>query len=1095
MRVIGKRDSERVRKLAAMINSSSKADFVRRLLDERRKYLVNDGGGFSTHELAYRDDGRGNAVVYPLVQSVGEGLHRFDDDMAYDRAVYLGDTLNMRTPDAKAFTEGYKSVYPMYFQPELAPVGDLTSAYEMEPPESRGLVPFMYEPGEAEVVEEPVVDLFSDEAKARRRVKQRYAESKFNDKAFNKGSKAQGAWQIVPITYQDYLGRGKGKAGNLDDPEYNGKIRDFVMGIIPRDLKKHWSENDSDLNKLAKLYAAYNWGAGNLRGYFSNRLSKGLSNDDPHEWVEGLNPETKRYVKYLVFDEDFDDGSGYTTKGFEEAAKARGYMAKGGRIHIKPENRGKFTALKKRTGHSASWFKAHGTPAQKKMAVFALNARKWKHGDGGFMHNYFDGETESTGLMQRVPNWVVRGQDYSEWNPSDIQEIINWGYTDPYAFFGQEGEATRDALSRAGMADSVIADIYANAPTELQAQLGDRYKGTAQRSEEYNQGIRDYTDYIAPRLGAVMAGSLLGAEGLSVAAPWLVDVAAPAVSRFLATPTGKIMKAGFDTVGTIDGIRNLASDNGIQKTVRLIDEGRYGRAALSGLGDVFDVIGGIGFIGDTRRYASGVGKRASEALIRMGDDAMQSGSLFKSGLSDASNLGKTGLKKYTHAIDHVKKMHKDYGHTSKQFLDKNTLNYIFNPFADPSLAYRMPYNYSGVRAGTGDIDRLNGKRGVVDRTDDFFGKTDPEEFGWIDKADLPKKYQDWLSSRYPKATGLRTSKINVTRSTGEWEMPHDMRPGEVRHIRTESGGLLGESPDGSGTVFSTLDPGHYGITYTAHPDGSITAIGEDMYKYSGRDWLQTWGDNLDKKNAVFGSTPKEKTRFEKFLDKKFGDGYSDLDWLGKLKYHGLNYVDSKGSPILYTWDYGQVGKVNPKYMYDFASSATPPITPYELHTPTMKSSLEDIDDYIATKKYALKEAKDLEDYESIKDDIGYAEYIKSQKQEQLAHAGKAGNDLDIDAVKWADEDIDDVDSPDMPVFSDWIAMEADKAKTAPSSEKIEKLYEKLKANKAKNAAASIPEDAELPWAYGGLLNRMSKFYNNDRSSMLNLVRKVKAGMN
>lgn len=55
----------------------------------------------------------------------------------------------------------------------------------------------------------------------------------------------------------------------------------------------------------------------------------------------------------------------------------------GGKIHIKPENRGKFTALKKRTGKSASWFKAHGTPAQRKMATFALNAAKWKHGDGG----------------------------------------------------------------------------------------------------------------------------------------------------------------------------------------------------------------------------------------------------------------------------------------------------------------------------------------------------------------------------------------------------------------------------------------------------------------------------------------------------------------------------------------------------------------------------------------------------------------------------------------------------------------------------------------------------------------------------------------
>ena len=61
-------------------------------------------------------------------------------------------------------------------------------------------------------------------------------------------------------------------------------------------------------------------------------------------------------------------------------------MAKGGKIHIKPENRGKFTALKKRTGHSATWFKQHGTPAQKKMATFALNSRHWnKHALGGYL--------------------------------------------------------------------------------------------------------------------------------------------------------------------------------------------------------------------------------------------------------------------------------------------------------------------------------------------------------------------------------------------------------------------------------------------------------------------------------------------------------------------------------------------------------------------------------------------------------------------------------------------------------------------------------------------------------------------------------------
>ena len=59
---------------------------------------------------------------------------------------------------------------------------------------------------------------------------------------------------------------------------------------------------------------------------------------------------------------------------------------KDGGIFIKPENRGKFTALKERTGKSSIWYKEHGTPAQKKMATFALNAAKWKHEDGGYMN-------------------------------------------------------------------------------------------------------------------------------------------------------------------------------------------------------------------------------------------------------------------------------------------------------------------------------------------------------------------------------------------------------------------------------------------------------------------------------------------------------------------------------------------------------------------------------------------------------------------------------------------------------------------------------------------------------------------------------------
>lgn len=93
------------------------------------------------------------------------------------------------------------------------------------------------------------------------------------------------------------------------------------------------------------------------------------------------------------FEEAFmrgETGQRYNWKGAIENARKRmglpteNYGDGGHKIHIKKANRGKFTALKKRTGHSASWFKAHGTPAQKKMAIFALNSRHWgKKAHGG----------------------------------------------------------------------------------------------------------------------------------------------------------------------------------------------------------------------------------------------------------------------------------------------------------------------------------------------------------------------------------------------------------------------------------------------------------------------------------------------------------------------------------------------------------------------------------------------------------------------------------------------------------------------------------------------------------------------------------------
>lgn len=89
--------------------------------------------------------------------------------------------------------------------------------------------------------------------------------------------------------------------------------------------------------------------------------------------------------------------------------------ANGGNIHIKPENRGKFTELKERTGKSSTWYKENGTPAQKKMATFALNAAKWshKHEEGGDLLNNqtydpaYEGTDSDGTLMFSLPEFTI----------------------------------------------------------------------------------------------------------------------------------------------------------------------------------------------------------------------------------------------------------------------------------------------------------------------------------------------------------------------------------------------------------------------------------------------------------------------------------------------------------------------------------------------------------------------------------------------------------------------------------------------------------------------------------------------------------------
>lgn len=84
-------------------------------------------------------------------------------------------------------------------------------------------------------------------------------------------------------------------------------------------------------------------------------------------------------------------------------------FAKGGKIHIKKANRGKFTDYcgGKVTSECIARGKRSKSAAVRKRATFAANARKWHHAFGGYLYD------EGGNLYTSVPNIGQHGGDFS----------------------------------------------------------------------------------------------------------------------------------------------------------------------------------------------------------------------------------------------------------------------------------------------------------------------------------------------------------------------------------------------------------------------------------------------------------------------------------------------------------------------------------------------------------------------------------------------------------------------------------------------------------------------------------------------------------
>lgn len=94
-------------------------------------------------------------------------------------------------------------------------------------------------------------------------------------------------------------------------------------------------------------------------------------------------------------------------------------LANGSGIHIKKENRGKFTETKKRTGKTTEELTHSKNPLTRKRAIFAQNSRKWKHEDGGEVH-------KPNGYRSILDNGWFKTKDLKKNHPLTYQQGGNF---------------------------------------------------------------------------------------------------------------------------------------------------------------------------------------------------------------------------------------------------------------------------------------------------------------------------------------------------------------------------------------------------------------------------------------------------------------------------------------------------------------------------------------------------------------------------------------------------------------------------------------------------------------------------------------------
>ena len=302
-----------------------------------------------------------------------------------------------------------------------------------------------------------------------------------------------GVAAAIPGPWGAVASAGLGVLGGLTNRMFGSKMNTENIAKVEANINNlnNFQSNASDFDTLSQNWANADVGMTfsdsfiGKDGWFSNKAKNKAA--DLRRQVEAGNA----WVQNSLNNNAENIGTTQMQNLLANYAAFGGPLfAEGGRIHIKPENRGKFTETKRRTGKTTEELTHSKNPVTRKRAIFAQNARKWHHAFGGDLMTH--GADFDTGLIlvgnggtheenpnegvpmgmdsEGIPNLVEEGEvifnDYVFSKRLRVPKAVRKKYklrgTKPLTFADaaiqmskESEERPNDPISKAGLIDSM----------------------------------------------------------------------------------------------------------------------------------------------------------------------------------------------------------------------------------------------------------------------------------------------------------------------------------------------------------------------------------------------------------------------------------------------------------------------------------------------------------------------------------------------------------------------------------------------------------------------------------------------------------------